>query len=298
MKKISSAVETVVAGHPALAFGLHHRLLNLTQLARYLRPSVAAQTHKDVSESAILMSLSRLQRKWARSRLQATESLVLDKVSIVSGLCSVTLAKTQTTHRELNRVFTSIQERNGFITITEGLQETTVIVEEENFSFLRKALSSRPKIVNRSLASVGMSFQREVFDGEGRPPSAPRAGGSPEHQCPRSGLHRDRVLHLRRGEGRGGRFRGHLSSFRAQAAAPMMEATKSPSFTRPSRAESSAGSRRRGSRPSLRDKTRPRGFLRADRTNLTGVVAWWRRSGAKSEARPRWSRSRAGLRLR
>lgn len=167
MKKISDAVETVAGGHPALAFGLRRRLLNLTRVARYLRPSVAAQTRKDVSEAAILMSLSRLQRKWARSRPQTTEALVLDKVSIVSGLCSVTLAKTQTTHRELNRVFTSIQEHNGFITITEGLRETTVIVEEENFSLLRKALSSRPKIVNRNLASVGMSFSERYLKVKG-----------------------------------------------------------------------------------------------------------------------------------
>jgi aspartokinase len=167
MKKISDAVATVAGGHPALAFGLRHRLLNLTQVARYLRASVAAQTHKDVSESAILMSLSRLQRRWARSRPQTTKALVLDKVSIVSGLCSVTLAKTQTTHRELNRVFTSIQEHNGFITITEGLRETTVIVEEENFSLLRKALSSRPKIVNRNLASVGMSFSERYLKVKG-----------------------------------------------------------------------------------------------------------------------------------
>jgi aspartokinase len=158
MKKISEAVASVVEGHPALSFGLSHRLLNLTQLARFLRPSVAAQTHKDVSESAVLMSLSRLQRNWGEARPQTAGKLVLDKVSIVSGLCSVTLAKTQTTHREIHRVFTRVQERNGFITITEGLREITVIVEEENYPLLRKSLSSRPKLVNRNLASVGMTF--------------------------------------------------------------------------------------------------------------------------------------------
>jgi aspartokinase len=167
MRKISEAVETIVAGYPALAFGLHHRLLNLTKLARFLRSGIEAQTRKEVSESAVLMSLSRLQRRWGRSRPQKTDSLVLDKVSIVSGLCSVTLAKTQTTHRELNRVFTAVQEQNGFITITEGLREITVIVEEENFARLRKALSSRPKIVHRNVASVGMTFSERYLSVKG-----------------------------------------------------------------------------------------------------------------------------------
>jgi hypothetical protein len=62
MRKISDALEAIVEGNPALAFGLHHRLLNLTKLARFLRPSVEAQTRKGVSDSAVLMSLSRLQR--------------------------------------------------------------------------------------------------------------------------------------------------------------------------------------------------------------------------------------------
>lgn len=167
MKKISEAVESTVGSHPALSFAFHHRLLNLTKLARFLHSSVEAQTHKGVSQSAILMSLSRLQRRWAKSRPQKSQPLVLDKVSIVSGLCSVTLAKTSTTHRELNRVFTAVQERNGFITVTEGLREITVIVEAENFDLLRKGLSSKPKIVNRNLASVGMSFSEKYLSVKG-----------------------------------------------------------------------------------------------------------------------------------
>jgi aspartokinase len=167
MLRIRDAVEDAMAGHPALSFGLHHRLFNLTQLARFLRPGIEARTKKSVSESAVLMSLSRLQRKWPRSRLVDEAPLVLDRVSIVSGLCSVTLAKTQTTHRELTRVFTAVSERNGFITVTEGLRETTVLVDAENLPELRKALSSRPRIVHKNVASVGMSFSEKYLNVKG-----------------------------------------------------------------------------------------------------------------------------------
>jgi aspartokinase len=167
MQKISDAVAKTVLAHASLSFGLHHRLFNLTQLARFLRPSVEAQTQKGVSESAIVMSLSRLQRKWSRSRPMKTAPLLLDRVSIVSGLCSVTLAKTRTTHRELNRVFTAVQERNGFITITEGLRETTVIIDAENLAELRRSLGSRPKIVHKNVASVGMTFSEKYLNVKG-----------------------------------------------------------------------------------------------------------------------------------
>ena len=43
MIKISEAIERIVDGHPGLRFGFYHRLLNLSQLARFLRPSIEAQ---------------------------------------------------------------------------------------------------------------------------------------------------------------------------------------------------------------------------------------------------------------
>ena len=88
MKKISEAVETLIEGHQGLRFGFHHRLLNLSQLARFLRPSIEAQTHKEVTESAVLMNLSRLSRRGSSAPGSPEEELVLDKVSVQSGLCS------------------------------------------------------------------------------------------------------------------------------------------------------------------------------------------------------------------
>ena len=162
MKKISEAVETLIEGHPGLRFGFHHRLLNLSQLARFLRPSIEAQTHKEVTESAVLMNLSRLSRRAAPTPGSHEEELVLDKVSVQSGLCSATFLKTPESHRQLNRVFQRIRSRNGFITVTEGIREITVIVEAENLELLRGA-----RIVHRNLASVAVTFDSRYLKVKG-----------------------------------------------------------------------------------------------------------------------------------
>lgn len=167
MLKISEAVEELVESHEALRFGFYHGLLNLTKVARFLRPSIEAQTKKEVTEAAVLMNLSRLQKKLARLPQSRRERLVLDKVNIQSGLCAATVAKSPTSHRELNRVFSRIQSKGGFITVTEGLREVTVIVEAENLPLLTSALSSPPRILHENLASVSVAFDKRYLKVKG-----------------------------------------------------------------------------------------------------------------------------------
>ena len=169
MLKISEAVEEIIETHPALRFGFSHRLMNLTKVARFLRPSIEARTKKEVTDAAILMNLSRLQKKLARlpQSQSSRDKLILNKVNIQSGLCAATVVKSPTSHRELNRVFNRIQSRNGFITVTEGMREVTVIVEADNLRLVTSALSSPPRILHEDLAAVGVAFDERYLKVKG-----------------------------------------------------------------------------------------------------------------------------------
>jgi len=167
--RISEAIEELVETHSELRFGFYHGLLNLTKVARFLRPSIEARTKKEVTDAAILMNLSRLQKKLARLPQSSSrrDKLVLDKVSIHSGLCAATVTKSPTSHRELNRVFSRIQSRNGFITVTEGMHEVTVIVEADNLHLVTSALSSPPRLLHEDLAAVGVAFDERYLKVKG-----------------------------------------------------------------------------------------------------------------------------------
>jgi len=164
MLKISTAVWEIISDHPLLYFGFHNRLLNLSQVARFIRPLVEARTKKEVRDTAVLMNLSRLQARLKDEPPASGSGLLLDKISIHPGLCSFTLFKSAAAHEELNRLFTRIHEDHGFITVTEGITEITAIIEESNFSRAQGLFTEAPRCVHRNIASVGVTFSEKMLE--------------------------------------------------------------------------------------------------------------------------------------
>jgi len=158
MLKVSDAVAELVQQNPLFHFGFHHQLLNLSQLARFLRPLVEARTLKEVQDTAILMALSRMRKDFPPLE-SLPRSFKLDKINVHAGLCSCTWLKTESSHRELNRLYHKVQEANGFMTITEGMTEMTAILEETHFETAQETIAQEPRHVYRPIAGVGVKFQ-------------------------------------------------------------------------------------------------------------------------------------------
>jgi len=169
LKKISDAVMEIITGHHMLNFGFYHRLLNLSQVARFINPLVEARTHKEVRDTAVLMSLSRLQSKLASAEASGSsyQPLFLDKINVQTGLCSFTVFKTRVILKELNRLFTKIRNKDGFITITEGINEVTTIIGNEDYFFATEMISEKLRYVYRDIASVGVKFPDEILGSPG-----------------------------------------------------------------------------------------------------------------------------------
>lgn len=113
MIKISDVVQEVIKANPSLDFAFHHRLLNLSQVARFIRPTVETRARKEVSESAVLMSLSRLQSRLGEGPSLSTRQFYLDKVTIHSGLCNFTLANNIQVVRKMNQLLARVREGGG-----------------------------------------------------------------------------------------------------------------------------------------------------------------------------------------
>ncbi len=161
MKKISDATQEIITASPFFHFGLHHRLLNLSQVARLIRPLVEARTQKEVGDSAVLMSLSRLQN--ALPAVAEPEDFVLNRIAIHSGLCSLTVTKTKRVQGELNRLYNTVRKRSGFISITESASEVTAIIEDRNFEMAEGMLSETLQYVYRDIVAVGVKLSDEAI---------------------------------------------------------------------------------------------------------------------------------------
>ena len=164
--KISDAIYAIITENPSLNFAFHHKLLNLSQLARFILPAVATRTRKEVTESAVLMNLSRLQRKHM-AYAQVPKPLVLDKVTVQAGLCTLTVSNTVAIHQRLNKLIPKIRENEGYVTMTEGVGEITAILEDGYFDLACEALREKPRNVHRRIASVGVKFSDRILDRPG-----------------------------------------------------------------------------------------------------------------------------------
>jgi aspartokinase len=165
MKKISDATLEIITENPLFHFGLHHRLLNLSQVARFIRPLVEARTQKEASDSAVLMSLSRMQSTLPPAA--EPEDFVLNQIAIHSGLCSLTVFKTKRVQGELNRLYSTVRKRSGFISITESANEVTAIIEDRNFDMAEGMLSETLRYIYRDIVAVEVKLSDDAISRPG-----------------------------------------------------------------------------------------------------------------------------------
>ena len=160
MVKISEALSEIIKSNAFLQFGIQHRLLNLSQTARYLQPLVAARTRKDTQTSALLMSLSRFQSSFGLGGVKAGKLPVfqIDTITVQSDLAMVTVEKSRETHRQIGLLYTKVQNASGYITISEGLSEITVIFDRQFLASAEEFLKDRPIFRNGHVAAVSAKF--------------------------------------------------------------------------------------------------------------------------------------------
>ena len=157
MHSISSILPELVLSDPILQYGLQHRLFNLSQLARHIRPQVEVRAKKNVSESAILMALSRYQKHMRKISPKA-EQFKITKLTVHTGLAIFSFDKTKEVLRAVNALHKFVLDRGGYLTISEGTFEITVIVESDFAPIVRKYLGRKIKYERAHVSAVVIHF--------------------------------------------------------------------------------------------------------------------------------------------
>ncbi|MCB0331510.1 MAG: hypothetical protein KDD70_17685 [Bdellovibrionales bacterium] len=165
MKKVSDAVRAIVLESAFLRFGFQYQLLNLTQLAKFIQPLIEARVKKEITPSAIVMSLSRLGRELDEGSDRGF--FQIHNLVVHTDLLIVTLYKTPENHKEVNNVYRKVQKREGLITVTEGLTEITVILEAKHEMFAEELLENKPKRIDRKVGSLTVKFDDRYLETPG-----------------------------------------------------------------------------------------------------------------------------------
>jgi hypothetical protein len=133
MLTISDALGKIIAQTPFLEEGLSSGIVNLSALARALRPRIEAGLVKDVSDAALVMSLKRLSDRLKKTKVRPREmAKYVQDITVRSHLSEFTFRNSETL---LPRQIKLLQEIRGrgdrFITFSSGADETTAIVSSD-----------------------------------------------------------------------------------------------------------------------------------------------------------------------
>lgn len=163
MRKVSDALRALVEQNHFFKFGLHHRLLNLTQLARHVQPQVQARLQKDVDLGAITMNLSRLQRELGKNEPEMKDSLHIANIVVHSDLCVLAYLKAKDLHAGINRLHNRVQKTNGYLTISEGVSEVTLITDQRNVKLAEELIPVKMSYKHLDVAALGVKFEPEYL---------------------------------------------------------------------------------------------------------------------------------------
>lgn len=130
MYSISQAVEDIIRSKPYFSELLERDLLNITQLARQLKPEIEDRCMKETTVEAIAMAIRRFPVKTMPKGVSDQFSKTPD-IMVRSHLCEITVTK----QNNLKQIHTTLAQSNliegQFLTITQGIFEDTIIFSQD-----------------------------------------------------------------------------------------------------------------------------------------------------------------------
>ncbi len=156
MITIPETVEQIISASPFLEDALTEGIINYSALARKIRPEVERLLLKDVQTGAILMALRRLSKKFKPTNTLKKIIHSNNDLIVRSNLIEFVIPNTEFTigmHKNLIKL--AEQEEQYFMTITEGVFETTIIASSDLYNQIQEILPPE-KIISQltNLSSI------------------------------------------------------------------------------------------------------------------------------------------------
>jgi len=163
MKKIKDELINIFETNQFLKFGLYYRLFNLSRLADFLLPLIEIRTKKNLrSSSALLMALSRYQNTKTKKPPKPQKNLITN-LTTTTNLNIITFTKNQNVLRQINKIYQEAQQNNSYFTLSQGINELTIITEETLMKKIRKLISDKEKSFIDDIASLGIHYDEKNF---------------------------------------------------------------------------------------------------------------------------------------
>lgn len=129
MDRIADLVEAEVRRAPFLEAAMGEGIINLSALARRLRPRIERALVRKVSPSAVMMALRRLGPRTSRRLGRRDAAVALGEVTVRSGLMEFTFHNSATLRAKQGRFLARVAHvADAFVTYTQGVSQAMLIV--------------------------------------------------------------------------------------------------------------------------------------------------------------------------
>ncbi len=149
MITVATITAELVHQMPFIEEGLEQNLINLSQLARQLQPKIQQRLLKDVQLGAIMMALKRLVPSYKAHFGELQEILdQMGDIAVKSHLVGYTFMNSPTLAHRFDELISQRKTNpNRFLTLSQGIYETSLIIDAEYDSQITKLFRQEKVIV-------------------------------------------------------------------------------------------------------------------------------------------------------
>ncbi len=165
MLTIPNAVEEVIKKKPFLESALVEGLINLSALARQLKPEIEKKVEKEVNDSAVIMALNRLVPRLELMSAMKFKKVVenIGDIIVRSNLADIAFANSPTLFEKQAELLGRIRNlKDVFCTFSQGIYETTLVISTSILGLVEEIFTDETQIAKTdNLSSITVKLPTE-----------------------------------------------------------------------------------------------------------------------------------------
>lgn len=165
MSTISKTVEKIIVSSPFLEEALTEKLINISSLARKIKPDVERHLGEEIKEGAIVMAINRLAPSYYYKINIGIKKFVnnIGDIIVRSDLMSYTFENSESLTSCQQRLLDhAAKSKTHFHTISQGIYETTLIISNSLKEVVESNFAKENRISSReNLSSITVKLPME-----------------------------------------------------------------------------------------------------------------------------------------
>jgi hypothetical protein len=159
MINIAQITENILLQDDVALAAARKGILNLSSYARSIQPQIRVVLLKDVQEGSIVAALSRLVTGLDTTLPEITD--VIQSLAVQSNLEGITYERSVEVASNIRKVYHQINiDDHTFLTVTQGINEVTIVAESQVAQVFRSKLEGARKIYDKAnLVGITAKFK-------------------------------------------------------------------------------------------------------------------------------------------